>query len=62
MHWLVEGAEPGDTPFFYCGSPYSPACSVTNVNNNLVSGRAVRLKDAHENEPNRLHEGMCVSL
>jgi hypothetical protein len=43
MHWLVEGAQPGDSLFFYCKCHTSEYVDCPNVNPILVSGHATRL-------------------
>jgi hypothetical protein len=43
MHWLVEGAQPGDSLFFYCKCHTSACVDCPNVNPILVSGHATRL-------------------
>ena len=45
MRWLVKGAHPGDTLFFYCKYYSGPMLIVLRVIINLVSGHATMIAD-----------------
>ena len=56
MHWLVEGAQPGDSLFFYCKCYTSPYIDCPNVNLILVSGHAIQIQDQDVDELDCLDE------
>ena len=50
MRWLVEGAQPGDSLFFYCKCYTSAYIDCPNVNLILVSGHAMLIEDQDADE------------
>ena len=55
MRWLVEGAQPGDSLFFYCKC-YTSALIIPNVNIILVSGHATQIVDQDGDQEDGLDE------